>query len=159
MSSSIFQLVTNAFAQSTSKVSFDIQGQGNGQVKVVLTAKLGPVSDKASKEEKALHAAVATPLVVVGSPGDVEAALVGRLDGFVEQVTIGTVALEQVRDLASKAVAAATSKKGSSSKAPAPSAEESEVESDDDEGDAPSAVVTSAVAPAVSPAAKNFDDF
>ncbi|SED33463.1 PRTRC system protein E [Pseudomonas saponiphila] len=161
MSSSIFQLVSNAFAQTTSKVSFEIHGQGNGNVKVVLTAKLGPVSDKASKEEKALHAAVATPLVVVGTPGDVESALLSRLDGFVEQVNIGSVALEQVRELASKAVAAATSKAAS---APAKSAQKAPVVdepdgSDEEEGDEPDAVVPPTPAPANSPVLKSFDDF
>ena len=78
-----------------------------------------------------------------------------------DNVPYGTKSLEQVRELASKAVAAATSKAAS---APAKSAQKAPVVdepdgSDEEEGDEPDAVVPPTPAPANSPVLKSFDDF
>ncbi|WP_407364094.1 hypothetical protein HKW97_23755 (plasmid) [Pseudomonas luteola] len=92
------------------RINIEASGAGEGRVRLVLSANLGPVEDSASDEIKQVHALMTRPLVATGTPEELEAALTAKLAQVSAVVAEGTATLEalhQIREQAgSKAVAA-----------------------------------------------------
>ncbi|MCG8911015.1 PRTRC system protein E [Pseudomonas sp. DP-17] len=106
MSTTFFSAVAPAVANAKQRITVDIEGLGEGRIKVLLSANLGPTPEKATDAEAALRAALAKPLVVAGTPAEVEAALLDRVTHHVQAVNEGSAMLEQIRSLGAQAIAA-----------------------------------------------------
>jgi hypothetical protein len=111
----------------------------------MVQAKLAPVPTTASAETRQLYAAVSAPLVVIGTPEEVEKALLERISQHQAKVSVGISALDQINEIAQKAVAAAagnpakTTASVATSKVPPESAHTQGTEDDVDDEEASSA--------------------
>ncbi|WP_434141296.1 PRTRC system protein E (plasmid) [Pseudomonas luteola] len=92
------------------RINIEASGAGEGRVRLVLSANLGPAEDNASDEIKQVHALMTRPLVATGTPEELETALTAKLAQMSAVVAEGTATLEALRQIreqaSSKAVAA-----------------------------------------------------
>jgi hypothetical protein len=147
MNQSIFSVIASALADSSNRLTFDIQGQVNGTVKAIVTAKLGPVPSNATSEVRQLYAAISSPLVVAGQAAEVEQALLDRIGTFTAGVMVGISALDDIQSLANKAVEAAKAKTAAKSAAKKSSDAGADDENEgDDEGESQAAAPAPAAA-------------
>lgn len=119
MTTSVFTLLAKAFAGTHQKVTFQIEGALDGTIKAIITTKLDPVPENATKETRQLYAALCTPLIVSGLPGEVEEALVDRIGHHTHQLSVGLSALDQIVAISDSALRSANKKGGNTSPAPA----------------------------------------
>lgn len=105
MSHTFFTAVSQAVAMSKQRINVDIEGLGDGRIKVLLSANLGPTPESASASEVQLRAALAKPLLVSGTPEEVEEALHERVKAHAAVLNEGESLLEQIRSLGAKAMA------------------------------------------------------
>lgn len=70
-------------SQSTSKLSLEIQGLGDGRVKAIVSPLVGEMPENASEEQRKLKAALAMPLRCIGSPSAIEQDLADHIRSFV----------------------------------------------------------------------------
>lgn len=110
------------------KATVELHGIGEGKIKLVYTPDIGPIPEKASDSEVKLRAAIAKPMVVSGTPLEIEEAFKGLIDTKAAVVGRGLSALDEMERLASAAVAAA---KGAATATAAPA---QPTPSDDDDG-------------------------
>jgi PRTRC genetic system protein E len=116
---------------SHGRINIEATGAGEGRVRLVLSANLGPVEDNASDEIKQVHALMTRPLVATGTPEELEAALTAKLAQISAVVAEGTatlVALRQIREQASSKAVTAPVPATPATTAPAPAEDASEDE-------------------------------
>lgn len=110
------------------KASIQIEGLGNGAVKLIYTPEIGPTPENASEAVIQLRAAISKPMVVSGTPEEIESAFADLIANKAAVVGRGLGALDEIERLASKAVDEAKAKHaGKPAAAP--------VGRDDDDGD------------------------
>ncbi|HHG4594546.1 PRTRC system protein E [Pseudomonas aeruginosa] len=126
MSHTFFTAVSQAVAMSKQRINVDIEGLGDGRIKVLLSANLGPTPENASASEVQLRAALAKPLLVSGTPEEVEEALHERVKAHAAVINEGASLLEQIRSLGAKAMA--ERKGGAPATAAQPEEEDDDVE-------------------------------
>lgn len=134
MSTTFFAAVAPAVANAKQRITVDIEGLGEGRIKVLLSANLGQTPEKATDAEAALRAALSKPLVVAGTPAEVEAALLDRVTHHVQVVNEGSAMLEQIRSLGAQAIAA-VQKPATKSAAPSAAPDEAADVDDDEAGE------------------------
>ncbi|MBB3105262.1 hypothetical protein [Azomonas macrocytogenes] len=105
MSDSFFAAISQAVNGTDRRIHIDLQGLADGRIKVLLSADLGPTPDTASNTEVQLRAALAKPLLVSGTPAEVEAALSERVCTHTAALNEGTRLLDEIRVLGSQALA------------------------------------------------------
>ncbi len=113
------------------RINIEASSAGEGRVRLVLSANLGPVEDNASDEIKQVHALMTCPLVATGTPEELEAALSAKLASLSAVVAEGTATLEalrQIREQASSKAVAAPAPATAAATAPAPAEDASEDE-------------------------------
>jgi PRTRC genetic system protein E len=159
MQATFFQAVASILTAGNNAI-IEVQGLGDGQIKVVYTPNLGPTPQNASVEEVNLRAAIAKPLVVAGPADEVEADLMGHLKSKAAVVSRGLSMLDEIERLG--AAALATAKAGAAKAAPVAAVGDNDEEEDElDEGDAPAAtpVVADGANAAAEPAIKSIAHF
>lgn len=72
-------------SQSTSKLSLEIQGLGDGRVKAIVSPLVGEIPENASEEHRKLKAALAMPLRCIGTPSAIEQDLAEHVRSFVHK--------------------------------------------------------------------------
>ncbi|EPJ2933969.1 PRTRC system protein E [Pseudomonas aeruginosa] len=102
-----FTAISQALTDSNKRINIDVSGLEGGRVKVVLSANIGPTPAKASEAEIKLRAAIAKPMMLSGTPEEVETALFERVRSHAEVVNHGMTALDEIRKLSEAAVQAA----------------------------------------------------
>ncbi|MDF5950309.1 PRTRC system protein E [Pseudomonas aeruginosa] len=102
-----FTAISQALTDSNKRINIDVSGLEGGRVKVVLSANIGPTPAKASEAEIKLRAAIAKPMMLSGTPEEVETALFERVRSHAEVVNHGMSALDEIRKLSEAAVQAA----------------------------------------------------
>lgn len=90
------------------KASIQLEGLGNGVVKLVYTPDIGPTPDNASESVVLLRAAIAKPMIVSGTPEEIEEAFADLIAAKSKGVSRGLSALDEIERLASKAIDDAT---------------------------------------------------
>ncbi|SEJ44218.1 PRTRC system protein E [Azotobacter beijerinckii] len=116
---SFFSAVASAVATEPGKRLFiEAVGAGDGNIRLILTADVGQVPNDATPEMAQVYALMARPLVVVGSPAEVEAALAGKLSQMRERLDEGNEVLDALRQLKAQAKSSAA-KAPSKAQAPA----------------------------------------
>lgn len=114
------------------KATVQLHGLANGQVQLIYTPDIGPTPENASEAQVNLRAAIAKPLVITGTPVEIEEAFAERIGEKAEVVKRGQQALDEIARLASAAVAEAGAK-AASKPAPAQTVEpEDESEEEED---------------------------
>lgn len=99
----------------------EVQGLGEGKVRLVFTPKIGETPEGASEEVIALRAAIAAPFVVTGTPTEIEQAFAFRMSEKTAVLNRGLSALDEIERLASAAKdRATTNAKGAASAKPIP---------------------------------------
>ncbi|HHH9441213.1 TPA: PRTRC system protein E [Pseudomonas aeruginosa] len=122
MTTTFFTAVSKALTDSNKRISIDLSGLDGGRVKVIVSANIGITPENATDAEKKLRAAIAKPLVLSGTPEEVEAALYARVSAHTEVVNAGMSALDEIRKLGEAAVQAAKPAAKPAAKVPQPSA-------------------------------------
>ena len=117
MTTTVFTLLANAFAGTHQKITFQIEGALDGTIKAIITTKLDPVPENATKETRQLYAALCTPLIVSGLPNEVEEALLDRIGHHTHQLSVGLSALDQILAISDSALRSANKGKATASAA------------------------------------------
>ncbi|MFV1943286.1 PRTRC system protein E [Pseudomonas luteola] len=110
------------------RINIEASGAGEGRVRLVLSANLGPVEDNASDEIKQVHALMTRPLVATGTPEELEAALTAKLAQMSAVVAEGSATLEALRQIREQAGSKAPAPTTPAATAPAPAEDASEDE-------------------------------
>ncbi|SBW84281.1 hypothetical protein PVE_R2G0252 [Pseudomonas veronii 1YdBTEX2] len=150
----------NTFLQSVGavlttglKATIELHGLGDGKVKLLYTPDIGPTPENSSEAVVQLRSAIAKPMVVSGTPEEIEEAFAELIASKAVVVRRGLSALDEIDRLANKAVDEAKSKPAS--KAASPTLDDSEDHDDEPDSDASGAL--SPVAPvAAGTSASNF---
>ena len=90
--------------------SIELQGLGNGRVKLTFTPNLGPTPDGTSNEVINLRSAMSRPFMVSGTADEIEEAFAVRVVEASKVVQRGLSALDEIERLASAAVDSAKAK-------------------------------------------------
>lgn len=105
---SFFSAVASAVATEPGKRLFiEAVGAGDGKIRLILTADVGQVPNDATPEMAKVYALMARPLVVVGTPAEVETALAGKLGQMRERLDEGNEVLDALRQLKEQAKSSA----------------------------------------------------
>ncbi|HGN1512438.1 MULTISPECIES: PRTRC system protein E [Pseudomonas] len=130
-----FTAVSQALTDSSKHLNIDIAGLEGGRIKVTLSANIGVTPESASPAEKKLRAAIAKPMVLSGTPEEVETALYARVSAHAEVVNTGLSALDEIRKLSAAAVEAAKPSKSAAKpvQPPASAASQGDDDVEDDE--------------------------
>ncbi|WP_439126053.1 MAG: PRTRC system protein E (plasmid) [Pseudomonas rhizophila] len=152
----------NTFLQSVGavlttglKATIELHGLGDGKVKLLYTPDIGPTPENSSESVVQLRSAIAKPMVVSGTPEEIEKAFAELVASKAAVVRRGLSALDEIERLATKAVDEAKSKPAGKAASPAPAADDSENHDDDADNDAPG--LPAPVAPEVTgTSASNF---
>lgn len=117
---SFFSAIANAVAgaEPGKRLFIEAVGAGDGNIRLILTADVGQVPNDATPEMAKVYALMARPLVVVGTPAEVEAALAGKLGQMRERLDEGNEVLDALRQLKEQAKSSAA-KAHSKAQAPA----------------------------------------
>ncbi len=129
MKATFFQAVASVLTANTS-ATIEVQGLGDGQIKVIYTPNLGPTPNNASDEVVNLRAAICKPMVVAGLADEVEEAFVEHIKKKAVVVTRGLSMLDEIERIGAAALASAKAK--SPAVADAPNADDEGGASDDD---------------------------
>lgn len=130
-----FTAVSQALTDSSKHLNIDIAGLEGGRIKVTLSANIGVTPESASPAEKKLRAAIAKPMVLSGTPEEVETALYARVSAHAEVVNTGLSALDEIRKLSAAAVEAAKPSKSAAKPVQPPASAASQGDDDDVEDD------------------------
>jgi PRTRC genetic system protein E len=124
---SFFSAVANAVAgaEPGKRLFIEAVGAGDGKIRLILTADVGQVPNDATPEVAQVYALMARPLVVVGTPAEVEAALAGKLGQMRERLDEGNEVLDALRQLKEQAKSSAAKAHGKA-QAPADAEEPTE---------------------------------
>ncbi|MGF6282026.1 PRTRC genetic system protein E [Pseudomonas frederiksbergensis] len=131
MKATFFQAVASVLGANTS-ATIEVQGLGEGQIKVIYTPNLGPTPHNASDDVVNLRAAICKPMVVAGTANEVEDAFVEHIKMKAVAVTRGLSMLDEIERIGAAALASAKVK------APAASATADEGGDVDDEAESDS---------------------
>jgi len=139
---SFFSAVASAVATEPGKRLFiEAVGAGDGKIRLILTADVGQVPNDATPEVAKVYALMARPLVVAGTPEDVEAALAGQLGQMRERLDAGNEVLEELRQLKAQA-------KSSAAKAPGKAQAPADADADAEEPSEPETPASEPESPA-----------
>lgn len=124
---SFFSAVANAVAgaEPGKRLFIEAVGTGDGKIRLILTADVGQVPNDATPEMAQVYALMARPLVVVGTPAEMEAALAGKLGQMRERLDEGNEVLDALRQLKEQAKSSAA-KAASTPPKPADAEEQTE---------------------------------
>lgn len=103
---SLFTRLSQLASSEGSRLTLEITGAGNGQIKVRVTPDLGPTPSNATDEEVTLRALMATPITILGTPEEADTLLTEQLE---KRTPIQASGASALNDLAAK-MAAATQK-------------------------------------------------
>lgn len=127
--------MTTTFLQSVGavltsglKAVVEINGVGDGKIKLIYTPEIGPTPDNASDEIIKLRSAISRPLIITGTPEEVERAFAQKVEDSAKVVKRGLSALDEIERLSSSAISAARSSTSAASPAPAVATQEHDVE-------------------------------
>ncbi|MFG0337686.1 PRTRC system protein E [Pseudomonas sp. zjy_13] len=116
--------MTTTFLQSVGavltsglKAVVEINGVGDGKIKLIYSPEIGPTPDNASDEVIKLRSAISRPLIITGTPDEVELAFAQKIEESAHVVKRGLSALDEIERLSSAAITAARSSKSSGSPA------------------------------------------
>lgn len=115
------------------KANIQLQGMGDGNIKLMYTPDIGPTPENASEAVVQLRAAISKPMVVTGTPMEIEEAFANLIGDKSAVVARGLSALDEIERLAASAVAEAKAKPSAK---PAAAAAPVPVGDDEDEHDA-----------------------
>jgi len=106
---SFFSAVANAVAgaEPGKRLFIEAVGAGDGKIRLILTADVGQVPNDATPEMAKVYGLMARPLVVVGTPAEVEAALAGKLGQMRERLDEGNEVLDALRQIKEQAKSSA----------------------------------------------------
>jgi PRTRC genetic system protein E len=107
---SFFQSIAAGLTGQNQSLNIDVQGVGNGQLKVLISANLGPIPENAGTHETKLRVALSRPLIVTGTPEQIEEGLASRLAVHAQAVNEGLSMLDEIRSIGAEAVAQAKGK-------------------------------------------------
>lgn len=117
--------MTTTFLQSVGavltsglKAVVEINGVGDGKIKLIYTPEIGPTPDNASDEIIKLRSAISRPLIITGTPEEVERAFAQKVEDSAKVVKRGLSALDEIERLSSSAISAARSSTSAASPAP-----------------------------------------
>ncbi|QHF00644.1 PRTRC system protein E (plasmid) [Pseudomonas cannabina pv. alisalensis] len=134
----------NTFLQSVGavlttglKATIELHGLGDGKIKLLFTPDIGPTPENSTEAVVQLRSAIAKPMVVSGTPEEIEEAFAELIASKSAVVRRGLSALDEIERLANKAVEEAKSKPAAKAATPAPSGDESEDDADENGTDAP----------------------
>ena len=99
MQSTFFSVMAAALAGTQHRVNVSIETASAVELKVMVTADLGPTPEKASEQEVQLRAAMCRPLILVGSAVEIEEALMKRLTQHVQALNEGVRLLDEIRSI------------------------------------------------------------
>lgn len=99
MDQTFFSVLANALSGTQHRLNVAIESAPNSGLKVLVTADLGPTPDKASEDEIQLRAAMCRPVILTGSAGDVEQALIVRLTKHVRALDEGSSLLDEIQKM------------------------------------------------------------
>ncbi|WP_349618142.1 hypothetical protein [Azotobacter salinestris] len=135
---SFFSAIANAVAgaEPGKRLFIEAVGAGDGNIRLILTADVGQVPNDATPEVAKVYALMARPLVVVGTPEAVEAALAGKLGQMRERLDEGNEVLDALRQLKAQAKSSAA-KAASTPPKPAEADEQAEPAAPERPDDAP----------------------
>lgn len=119
------------------KATVELHGLGDGKIKLLYTPDIGPTPENASEAVVQLRSAIAKPMVVSGTPEEIEEAFAELIASKSAVVRRGLSALDEIERLANKAVEEAKSKPAAKAAAPASSPDESEDDADEHGSDVP----------------------
>ncbi|MGE8065172.1 PRTRC system protein E [Pseudomonas sp. NPDC089569] len=109
MKATFFQAVASVLSVNTS-ATIEVQGLGDGQIKVIYTPNLGPTPHNASDEVVSLRAAICKPMVVAGPADEVEDAFGEHIKKKAAVVTRGLSILDEIERIGAAALATAKAK-------------------------------------------------
>lgn len=118
----MFEQLAKALPQDGSRLTFEIIRVSADQIRVRSTPDLGACPSNASDEEVMLHAAIACPLTMTGTPSEVSQLLQSRLAeqrALVDEGVASIQALRQKLDAAKANAEKAKPAKAKAAKAPA----------------------------------------
>ena len=93
----MFEQLAKALPQDGSRLTFEIIRVSADQIRVRSTPDLGACPSNASDEEVMLHAAIACPLTMTGTPGEVSQLLQSRLAEQRAVVDEGVASIQALR--------------------------------------------------------------
>lgn len=135
----------NTFLQSVGavlttglKATVELHGLGDGKIKLLYTPDIGPTPEKSSEAVVQLRSAIAKPMVVSGTPEEIEEAFAELIVSKAAVVRRGLSALDEIERLATKAVDEAKSKPAAKAASTAPAVGESKDHDDEADSDADS---------------------
>lgn len=70
-------------SHSTTKLVIELNGEGDGRVKAIVSPLVGEIPENASEEHRKLKAALAMPLRCIGSPSVIEDDLANHIRSYV----------------------------------------------------------------------------
>lgn len=70
-------------SRSTTKLVIELNGEGDGRVKAIVSPLVGEMPENASEEQRKLKAALAMPLRCIGSPSAIEQDLADHVRNYV----------------------------------------------------------------------------
>ncbi|KPC02210.1 PRTRC system protein E (plasmid) [Pseudomonas amygdali pv. lachrymans] len=118
------------------KATIELHGLGDGKIKLLYTPDIGPTPENSTEAVVQLRSAIAKPMVVSGTPEEIEEAFAELIASKSAVVRRGLSALDEIERLANKAVEEAKSKPAAKAATPAPSGDESEDDADENGTDA-----------------------
>jgi PRTRC genetic system protein E len=133
MTATFFQAVASVLTAGNNAI-IEVQGLGEGQIKVIYTPNLGPTPDNASIEVVNLRAAIAKPMVIAGTADDIESSLVNHIKQKAAVVTRGLSLLDEIERLGAAALESTKTRTANASVAATPA--DDDLEEDDDEAGA-----------------------
>lgn len=137
MKATFFQAVASVLTANTS-ATIEVQGLGDGQIKVIYTPNLGPTPHNASDEVVSLRAAICKPMVVAGPADEVEDAFGEHIKKKAAVVTRGLSMLDEIERIGAAALASAKAKAPAATPADEGGAvDDDDLDSDDDDAQNP----------------------
>lgn len=109
MKATFFHAVASVLTANTSAI-IEVQGLGEGQIKVIYTPNLGPTPHNASDDVVNLRAAICKPMVVAGPADEVEDAFAEHIKKKAVAVTRGLSMLDEIERIGAAALAGAKAK-------------------------------------------------
>lgn len=102
-----FAAVSRALTEQSKSVFIEVSGAGEGRIRVVITPDIGQVPADATPEAAQVYSLMARPLLVSGTPDEVESSLVARLGQLTALLDEGESTLQALREIKAKASVAA----------------------------------------------------
>lgn len=125
-----FQSIAAGLTGQNQSLNIDVQGLGDGQLKLLISANLGPIPENADTQETKLRVALSRPLIVTGTPEQIEEGLASRLASHAQAVNEGLSMLDEIRSIGAEAVAQAKGKTKQEATAASSGATEADGEAD-----------------------------